>query len=102
MNDLERHWCVAIRHGGKIEWTKAWAASRSSHWHSQRPEILSALTCSRDRSRLKLLLSRTFDSSTQQDPGDTFIIIEKLAHNPDGRLMAFNFIKTNWHFLGRQ
>lgn len=100
--DFERYWCVAIRSGGKNEWKRAWQASSDVSWASQRTKILSAMTCSQDRMQLKQLLSRVFYSTTDQDPKDTFIMLEKMAANPTGRSMVLNFIKINWEFLGRQ
>lgn len=92
---------MAIRSGGKTEWMAAWKASISDRWVTHRTQILSAMTCSRDRSRLKQLISRIFDSAIDQDQKDTFTIIEKIAENPLGRPMALNFIKTNWNFFDR-
>ena len=101
MDDLERYWCVAIRHGGKLAWTRAWKASVGDQWLSQRTKILSAMTCSQDKNRLKNLISRIFDSEIEQDPKENFVMIEKLAVNPIGRSMALNFLKTNWNILDR-
>lgn len=102
IEDLERYWCVAIRHGGKAEWTKAWQASIGDRWLSKRTEILSAMTCSQDRNRLKQFLSRVLDPAIRQDPNETFIAMEKMAANPAGRSIAFDFIKNNWDVLEQQ
>lgn len=100
--DFEGYWCVAIRSGGKTEWKKAWQASSDVKWASQRTKILSAMSCSQDRIQLKQLLSRVFYRKIDQDPKDTFIMLEKMAANPTGRSMVLNFMKINWEFLERQ
>ena len=102
IEDLERHWCVAIRHGGRAEWEKAWEASLSNRWLSQRTKILSSMSCSEDRDRLKQLLSRVFDSALDQDPKDTFITIEKVAENLAGRSIGLDFVLINWNVLEKQ
>ena len=102
MDKLERNWCAVMRFGGKTEWKWAWQASQSDEWAHKRTQILSAMSCSQDRSRLKQLLSRVFHPTIDQDPQDTFTMIDKMAENPAARSMVLGFIKTNWDFLGRQ
>ena len=102
MGKLDRNWCAVIRHGGQAEWKWAWQASQSDEWAHKRNQILSAMSCSQDRSRLKQLLSRVFHPTLDQDPQDTTAMIEKMTENPTARSMAMKFIKTNWDFLGRQ
>lgn len=99
IEDLERYWCVAIRSGGKKEWERVWRASLSDNWALQRTKILSAMSCSQDRGRLKQLLSRVFNSPIEQQARDSFTLIEKIAENPFGRPMALSFMKTNWKKL---
>lgn len=102
MEHLERNWCVVMRNGGNDEWKWAWRMSMNDMMASQRAKILSAMTCSQDRNRLKQLLSRVFHPTIEQSPRDTFTMIEKMADNSIGRPMVLNFIKTNWDRLGRQ
>ena len=102
MGKLDRNWCAVIRHGGQAEWKWAWQASQSDEWAHKRTQILSAMSCSQDRSRLKQLLSRVFHPTLDQDPQDTTAMIDKMTENPTARSMAMKFIKTNWDFLGRQ
>ncbi|XP_046447507.1 aminopeptidase N-like isoform X2 [Daphnia pulex] len=98
---LERNWCAVIRYGGKEEWNWAWRASLCDMWSSQRTKILSAMSCSQDRDRLKQLLSRVFSPTIEQDPHDTFATIEKMTENHVARSMVLNFLATNWEILGR-
>ncbi|XP_046438917.1 aminopeptidase N-like [Daphnia pulex] len=100
--NLERNWCAVIRYDGKEEWNWAWRASLCDMWSSQRTKILSAMSCSQDRDRLKQLLSRVFSSTIEQDPHGTFATIEKMTENHVARSMVFNFLATNWEILGRQ
>lgn len=100
--NLERNWCVVMRHGGKDEWKWAWRLTSNDMWASQRAKILSAMTCSQDRGRLKQLLSRVFHPTIEQTPRDTFTMIEKMADNSIARPMVLNFIKINWNRLGLQ
>lgn len=102
MDKLERYWCPVIRLGGQSEWKWAWKASLNDQLASKRNKILSAMSCSQDRSRLKQLLSRVFHPTIVQDPEDTFTLLEKMSENPVSRSMVLSFIKTNWEFLGRQ
>ena len=99
---LERNWCAVIRYGGKEEWNWAWRASLCDMWSSQRTKILSAMSCSQDRDRLKQLLSRVFSPTIEQDSHDTFATIEKMTENHVARSMVLNFLATNWEILGRQ
>ena len=99
IEDLERYWCVAIRHGEKAEWEKAWEASLSNQWLTHRTKILSAMSCSKDPNRLQQLLTRVFDLAVYHNPNDTFITIGKMAENPVGRSMALNFIRNHWDIL---
>ncbi|XP_046636046.1 thyrotropin-releasing hormone-degrading ectoenzyme-like [Daphnia pulicaria] len=96
---LERNWCAVIRYGGKEEWNWAWRASLCDMWSSQRTKILSAMSCSQDRDRLKQLLSRVFSPTIEQDPHDTFATIEKMTENHVARSMVLNFLATNWEIL---
>lgn len=100
--NLERNWCVVIRHAGKKEWEWAWSASLSDLLSSQRTKILSAMTCTPDRNQLKQLLARVFSPTIDQNPLETFKTIEKMAENPVARPMVLNFIRTNWESLERQ
>lgn len=103
MNEkLERHWCTVLRLGGQREWKWAWQASLSDEWAPQRTKILSALSCSQDRGQLKKLLSRVLHPATEQDPRDSFTLIDKMADNPVARPIVLNFIKNNWEFLGKK
>ena len=102
MNKLEDNWCTVMRHGGEAEWKWAWETSLSDEWDHKRTKILSAMSCSQDRNRIKKLLSRVFHPSINQNPADTFAMLEKMSENPAARSMALSFIKTNWEFLGRQ
>jgi hypothetical protein len=99
---LERNWCAVIRYDGKEEWNWAWRASLCDMWSSQRTKILSAMSCSQDRYRLKQLLSRVFSPTIEQDPTDTFATIEKMTENHVARSMVLTFSATNWEILGRQ
>ena len=65
-------------------------------------EILSAMSCSQDRDRLKQLLSRVFSPTIEQDSHNTFATIEKMTENHVARSMVLNFLATNWEILGRQ
>jgi hypothetical protein len=94
--------CAVICYGGKEEWNWAWRASLCDMWSSQRTKILSAMSCSQDRDRLKQLLSRVFSPTIEQDSHDTFATIEKMTENHVARSMVLNFLATNWEILGRQ
>lgn len=99
--NLERNWCVVIRHAGKEEWEWAWRATLRDLSSTQRIKILSAMTCTPHRGQLKQLLARVFSPTIDQNPHETFKTIEKMAENPVARSMVLNFIKNNWESLER-
>ena len=101
--EFELVWCTALRHSTEPnEWKFAWKKSIQPQFALHRTKILSAMSCTTDQSRLKQLLGRVFHHEIEQDPHDTFAIIEKMADNPSARAMALQFIMANWKPLNKQ
>ncbi len=58
--------------------------------------LLLGMTCSKDTWILNKVLNDTAESH------DVLTIIKSVASNPNGHLVAWNFLKNNWHSLHKK
>lgn len=91
-------YCNAIRLGGAEEWDFAYEMYKKTNVASERMLLLRSLTCSREPWILSRLLARTLDLKEirKQDVVTTIILV---SNKPIGRLLAWEFLQTNWEVI---
>ena len=94
-NFREVVYTTGVRFGGSKEWDFCWKRYRSSKVPSEQRLLLDALSSTRD----PWLLQRLLNYSLERDkikPQDTVQVLTDVARNPDGRLIVWRFVRTNW------
>lgn len=86
---------TGVKYGSAKEWDGMWLRYRSSRIPSEQRILLTALSSTRSLWLLQRLLSYSLDKE-QIKPQDTVQVITDVARNPDGRLLAWRFVRANW------
>ncbi|XP_076261185.1 endoplasmic reticulum aminopeptidase 1-like isoform X2 [Rhynchophorus ferrugineus] len=87
---------AGIKFGGMAEWQFCWNAYNSTNIASERILLLKALGQPRgDPWLLQRYLIETLDKNTIR-PEDVTIVLEVVAANPEGKLLAWRHLKAYW------
>ncbi len=90
-------YCTVASHGGAKEHAALVAMYRHATLHEEKNRIGRALGCFTNRNLLKNTLA--FSVSRHVRPQDTVGVISAVWSNPEGRDLAWTFVKTHWKFL---
>ena len=94
-NFREVVYSTGVRFGSSKDWDFVWKKYKTSKIPSEQRLLLDALSSTRN----PWLLSRLLNFSLDRDkikPQDTVQVITDVARNPDGRLLAWRFVRENW------
>ena len=89
-------YCNAIRHGGEEEWDFAWQRYNNTNVGSEKSNLLSAVTCTKEPWLLNRLLNMTIYKESGIRTQDSRIVIGRVASNLIGRDLAFDFARDKW------
>lgn len=93
IRDIVYH--AGTQYGGDREWTAVWEAYLGAADASEKRLLLGALGSTRNHYLLSSYLEAALNRSLVRTQ-DTPYAIQNVARNPNGRLMAWQFIKAHW------
>jgi len=94
-NFREVVYTTGVRFGGSREWDFCWKKYTTSKVPSEQRLLLDALGSTRNPWLLGRLLNFSLDRDKIK-PQDTVQVITNVARNPEGRLLAWRFVRENW------
>ncbi|XP_013408526.1 uncharacterized protein LOC106172388 isoform X2 [Lingula anatina] len=88
-------YCNAIENGGQEEWDWMYERYKKANVATERSKLLVGLSCSREPFILSRYLSYSLNSAEiRRQDGPS--VIGYIARNPIGRLMAWDFMQSQW------
>jgi len=94
-NFREVVYTAGVRFGSSKEWDFCWKRYKTSKIPSEQSLLLNVLSSTRNPWLLIRLLNYSLDRDKIR-PQDTVQVITEVARNPDGRLLAWRFVRENW------
>ncbi|CAH1153367.1 unnamed protein product [Phaedon cochleariae] len=86
---------AGIKYGGMNEWQYCWNYYKSTTSKSEKRILLKALGVASDPWLLQRYLMETLDRNVVK-PEDVKLVLEVVAANPEGRLLAWRHLKAYW------
>jgi len=87
-----------VKYGGDEEWEAVWDKYLVSQTPSEKSKLLYALSATTDALRLNRFLQLSLDESKVRS-SETPSVIQSVAANPAGRILAWRFVRANWDVL---
>lgn len=84
-----------IRFGGSKEWEFCWKKYKNSKIPSEQRLLLESLSSTKDPWLINRLLNYSLDRAMIK-PQDTVQVLTDLSRNPEGRLLVWRFVRSNW------
>ncbi|KAI7812167.1 aminopeptidase N [Triplophysa rosa] len=91
-------YCCAIAAGGTKEWDFGWQMFKDATIAIEADKLMSALACTKNRVLLERYLGYTLDASKIRKQDATSVIVY-IANNPDGQILAWDFVRKNWEYM---
>jgi len=88
--------CTAIREGGEEEWDFAFSRYNETNVAAEKASLLSAMSCSNQAWILGRMLEWTLNPGSGIRKQDGAAVFSRVASNPLGRYIAFNFLRDRW------
>ncbi|XP_056646326.1 endoplasmic reticulum aminopeptidase 1-like isoform X2 [Diorhabda sublineata] len=86
---------AGVKYGGMNEWQYCWNYYKNSTSANEKQILLKALGVALDPWLLQRYLIETLDTSVVK-PEDVKLVLEVVAANPEGRLLAWRHLKAYW------
>ncbi|KAG5892870.1 hypothetical protein JTB14_032594 [Gonioctena quinquepunctata] len=86
---------AGIKYGGMNEWQYCWNYYKNTSSSSEKKLLLKALGVASDPWLLQRYLMETLDKNVVK-PEDVKLVLEVVAANPEGRLLAWRHLKAYW------
>ena len=88
--------CTAIREGGEEEWDFAFSRYNETNVAAEKASLLSAMSCSNQAWIIGRMLEWTLNPGSGIRKQDGAAVFSRVASNPLGRYIAFNFLRDRW------
>ncbi|KAL9985906.1 hypothetical protein ACROYT_G008359 [Oculina patagonica] len=89
---------IGVKDANEATWNKVFERFQSETVPSEKRKLMYALTNSRDQGILTRLLNYSLDESKIRSQ-DSVAVIDSIAKNPEGRLLAWKFVQVNYDEL---
>uniref|UniRef100_A0A8C5BIZ8 Aminopeptidase n=2 Tax=Gadus morhua TaxID=8049 RepID=A0A8C5BIZ8_GADMO len=94
-------YCSAVAAGGAAEWEFGWEQFKYATLASDASRLLSALTCTMNKTLLERFLSYTLQPAMIRKQ-DATTVITSIASNREGQDLAWGFVRDNWNYIYTQ
>ncbi|XP_056454635.1 aminopeptidase N-like isoform X2 [Gadus chalcogrammus] len=94
-------YCSAVAAGGAAEWEFGWEQFKYATLASDASRLLSALTCTMNKTLLERFLSYTLQPVMIRKQ-DATTVITSIASNREGQDLAWGFVRDNWNYIYTQ
>ncbi|CAL8374319.1 unnamed protein product [Arctogadus glacialis] len=94
-------YCSAVAAGGAAEWEFGWEQFKYATLASDASRLLSALTCTMNKTLLERFLSYTLQPAMIRKQ-DATSVITSIASNREGQDLAWGFVRDNWNYIHTQ
>lgn len=91
-------YAIGLREANDSTWTKVFNKYQAETVPSEKRKLMYALTSSRHEDILKRLLTYSLDE-TKIRSQDSVSVIDSIARNPQGSLLAWQFVQDNYYEL---
>lgn len=91
-------YAIGLREASDSTWTKVFNKYQAETVPSEKRKLMYALTSSRHEDILKRLLTYSLDE-TKIRSQDSVSVIDSIARNPQGSLLAWQFVQDNYYEL---
>jgi len=88
---------IVAEHGGPGEYEQLLRVYRKAGMQEERVRVLRALTCFRQKSLIHKALN--FSLTEEVRAQDAYMLLGGFGHNPEGRELAWAFVKQHWKTL---
>lgn len=89
---------TGVKYGGDEEWDYVWHWFQQTQTPSEKSKLLQALSATNDGLKLSRFLLMSLDESKVRS-AETPSVIQSIANNPAGRVLAWRFVRANWNAL---
>ena len=91
---------LAAQYGDQTTYEILWNLERSTTLHEEKMRFLGSLSRFQQEPLLSDLLKRSLSEDVRSQ--DTVLIVGAVAGNPKGRILAWEFVKSNWSEFDRR